>query len=122
MERNMKNRLTFCSFVLLLLVLTPRFVWAHAVLVSSTPAVRAVLHGPDIAIDLKFNSRVDGARCRIALTLPDGITQALQIEKQTIPNGLSSHAQLKPGTYTLHWQVLAVDGHITRGAIPFKVQ
>jgi len=28
---------------------------------------------------------------------------------------------LAPGDYVLHWQVLAVDGHITRGDIPFSV-
>jgi len=29
---------------------------------------------------------------------------------------------LKPGEYQLRWQVLAVDGHITRGEIPFTVR
>jgi methionine-rich copper-binding protein CopC len=26
-----------------------------------------------------------------------------------------------PGAYVLRWQVLAVDGHITRGDVPFTV-
>ena len=30
-------------------------------------------------------------------------------------------AGLAPGSYVLRWQVLSVDGHITRGDIPFKV-
>jgi methionine-rich copper-binding protein CopC len=29
---------------------------------------------------------------------------------------------LSPGKYAIHWQVLAVDGHITRGQIPFEVK
>jgi copper resistance protein C len=111
-----------CSVAVLFLALAPQFVWAHALLVSSTPKVRATLHGPDVAIGLKFNCRIDGPRSRMSLVLPNGETQNLQVEKQTSPDGLSSHTQLKSGTYTLRWQVLAVDGHITRGVIPFTVQ
>jgi copper resistance protein C len=121
MEKSMKNKL-ICSLALLFLVFAPQFIWAHALLVSSTPTVRATLHGPDIAIGLKFNCRIDGTRSRMTLVLPNGEMQNLQVEKQTSPDGLSSHTQLKSGTYTLRWQVLAVDGHITRGVIPFTVQ
>jgi hypothetical protein len=28
---------------------------------------------------------------------------------------------LTPGAYTLIWQVLSIDGHITRGTLPFSV-
>jgi len=36
---------------------------------------------------------------------------------------LSARAQqLAPGKYTLRWQALAVDGHITRGEVPFTVE
>jgi methionine-rich copper-binding protein CopC len=28
---------------------------------------------------------------------------------------------VQPGAYTLKWQVLATDGHITRGSVPFIV-
>jgi methionine-rich copper-binding protein CopC len=34
---------------------------------------------------------------------------------------LEANVTLAPGAYTLHWQVLAVDGHITRGNVPFTV-
>jgi methionine-rich copper-binding protein CopC len=30
-------------------------------------------------------------------------------------------AGIQPGSYRLRWQVLALDGHITRGDIPFTV-
>jgi methionine-rich copper-binding protein CopC len=29
---------------------------------------------------------------------------------------------LAPGQYRLRWQVLAIDGHLTRGDIPFTVK
>ena len=39
----------------------PRLALAHAVLVSSTPQKNGAVSGPDITINLKYNSRVDGA-------------------------------------------------------------
>jgi hypothetical protein len=44
------------------------------------------------------------------------------IEKSGPADHLAGEADaLAPGDYVLHWQVLAVDGHITRGDIPFRV-
>jgi hypothetical protein len=34
---------------------------------------------------------------------------------------LAAHLGLIPGAYVVRWQVLAVDGHITRGDVPFTV-
>jgi methionine-rich copper-binding protein CopC len=75
-----------------------------------------------VAIDLKFNSRVDGARSRLILVLPGGATQVLALVKQPASQELAARAELEPGAYMLRWQAVAEDGHITRGEIPFKVQ
>jgi hypothetical protein len=49
--------------------------------------------------------------------------KTLVIDKQDAPDTLTTHAsQLSPGNYVIQWQVLAVDGHITRGQIPFEVR
>jgi copper resistance protein C len=95
---------------------------AHAILVASTPAARTTLRGPGVAVDLKFNSRVDGKRSRLVLVFPNGATQVLALVKQPAPEELAARAELEPGAYTLRWQAVAADGHITRGEIPFKVQ
>jgi copper resistance protein C len=105
-----------CIFV------TAQVAFAHAILVSSTPKIHGTLHGPSIDVDLKFNSRVDGVRSSLSLVLPNGTVQALTLGKQAGPDELATHAQLTPGKYTLRWQALAVDGHITRGEIPFTVE
>ena len=42
------------------------------------------------------------------------------IREADIPLVRSTDA-LSPGAYVLRWQVLAIDGHITRGDIPFVV-
>ena len=95
---------------------------AHALLVTSTPAVHGTVKGPGIAVDLKFNSRVDGQRSRLTLVLPNGATQTLALVKQPAPEELAARAELEPGAYTLRWQAVAADGHITRGEIPFTVR
>jgi copper resistance protein C len=101
---------------------TSQLAFAHAVLVSSTPKIHGTVHGPSIAVDLKFNSRVDGTRSSLSVVKPDGGVQSLSLLKQAAPNELNSQAQLAPGKYTLRWTALATDGHITRGEVPFTVE
>jgi copper resistance protein C len=95
---------------------------AHAVLLESNPSLKGTIAGPDVPIKLRFNVRIDSSRSRLALVRPDGSTQPLEISKQSPADSLSANATgLLPGDYVLRWQVLASDGHITRGEIPFAV-
>ncbi len=95
---------------------------AHAVLLESTPSLKSSVAGPDVPIKLRFNVRIDAGRSRLALVGPAGFTQALEISKESPADALVTHATgLLPGAYRLRWQVLASDGHITRGEIPFTV-
>ena len=97
--------------------------FAHAVLLSSTPAPDATVRGPDIPIRLRFNSRIDAARSRLFLFGPDGTQRALTLMPASSPDVLAAHEKgLTPGKWVLRWQVLASDGHITRGEVPFRVQ
>jgi methionine-rich copper-binding protein CopC len=97
--------------------------FAHAVLLEATPAPNGTLPGPDIDIHLRFNSRIDSQRSRLFLVLPDRSVRALRLERQTSPATLTSRMTgLGRGVYTLQWQVLAADGHITRGEVPFQIK
>ena len=96
---------------------------AHAILTSSLPGPKQVIKGPEIAVKLTFNSRIDAKRSRITLVRPDRSESQLIIGDQPSPGVLTSTAKdLKSGAHVLRWQVLANDGHITRGEIPFSVQ
>ena len=111
--------------LILSMILTAMFaglpVWAHAILVESTPAANGTVQGPNVAIRLRFNSRIDGAHSRLYVNTTAGPKQ-IKIDSQAAPDALSGTAtDLKPGQYQLRWQVLAVDGHITRGEVPFTV-
>jgi methionine-rich copper-binding protein CopC len=103
------------------LLLTSRAAQAHAVLEASTPAPNATVAAGRIAFRLQFNSRVDAGRSRLRLVRPDGSETTLAIGAGDA-NVLTAEAVLAAGAYRLRWQVLAVDGHITHGALAFTVR
>lgn len=96
--------------------------WAHAILRDSTPKANSAVKGPDFGINLRFNVRIDGGRSRLHLIAADGTSTPLTITGQSTPDTLQSQAKgLKPGTYKLLWNVLASDGHMSKGEVPFTV-
>jgi methionine-rich copper-binding protein CopC len=116
-----QRMLVWCAIALLGL-LAARFVEAHAVLKETHPAANSKVAGPDVPIVLKYNVRVDGKLSKIQLLNPDNSTTDLKLEEQAAPDTLNAKATgLKPGAYKIRWQVLAPDGHITRGEVPFTV-
>jgi len=113
--------LVWCAIGLLWLM-AARFVEGHAVLKETHPAANSKVAGPDVPIVLKYNVRIDGKLSKIQLLNPDNSTTDLKLEEQTAPDTLNAKATgLKPGAYKIRWQVLAPDGHITRGEVPFTV-
>jgi copper resistance protein C len=116
------KKVALCWFVCLIaLFALNQLAFAHAHLLSSTPQADGTVRGPAVAIDLKFNSRVDSSRCHLDLVMPDGKVQSLKVSAPSDAE-LASQATLAPGKYTIRWQALSTDGHITRGEIPFSVQ
>jgi copper resistance protein C len=94
----------------------------HAILKETSPAANSKVAGPDVPIMLKYNVRIDAKLSKLQLLHPDNSTSFLTIEAQTSPDTLNAKATgLTPGAYRIRWQVLAPDGHITRGEIPFTV-
>src|SRR5262249_52283051 len=92
--------------------------FSHAVLVECAPAANGTVAVRIVNIRLLFNSRSDVGRSLLALVLPDHSVRSLTLERQATPATLSSHTEgLRAGAYTLQWQVLAADGHITRGEV-----
>src|SRR5437764_6301766 len=95
---------------------------AHAVIVEAAPQVGAVLHTRAVDIRLRFNSRIDHHRSRLVLLDPVGKETAVTFDQGAPADVIIAHiSSLTPGEYRLRWQVLALDGHITRGDIPFSV-
>lgn len=95
---------------------------AHGVLIESTP--RADEAARDVkAVTLRFNSRVEPAFSQLRLTGPSGELVPLQATPSAAePNRVAAALPpLGPGTYTVHWRILTVDGHVTHGSFRFQL-
>lgn len=103
-------------------VMFPVVADAHAVVVKAQPALDQQVAAGPLAIRLEFNTRIDKERSKLELTAPDGGKTEIPMDADGEPNVVTATtAALTAGAYSLRWQVLAVDGHITRGDIPFAV-
>jgi len=101
---------------------SPPAAFAHAIIVSSRPAANAqVVKGP-IDIVLQYNSLIDIGHSRVSLVDPAGKVTALVASEGAAAGSLAAHGSTDAlGRWIIRWQVLSVDGHITRGDIPFEV-
>ena len=113
-------RRTMRSLILAAVLLAPAAALAHAILLDSQPAAGSSSAPGPTPITLRFNSRIDHARSRLLLRR-GGADTVLPILPGSPPDALTARADLAPGQYTMRWQVLAIDGHITRGDVPFTV-
>jgi methionine-rich copper-binding protein CopC len=106
----------------MLALVTPS-VLAHAIVTSSQPAQDAIVAPGELNVQLAFSSRIDPARSRLALVAPDGTQTPLPIVEGRTPGVVTAKARVVAnGRWTLHWQVLSLDGHVTRGDVPFRVE
>ncbi len=125
MPPRLSRRPPAASVILIVIALAtpllPKAAQAHAILVESQPAVGGSAVAGNVTLRLRYNSRIDHARSRLTLNRPDKTQIVLPTPATDPVDVLSTQADLAPGTYMLRWQVLAVDGHITRGDVPFTV-
>src|SRR5262245_14836743 len=93
---------------------------AHAGRVPGAPHSDQDTPAGQLAIRLESNSRIDKERSRLQVTDPAGAKSDVKIDAGGDPNIVTgTTADLGAGAYSLRWQVLAIDGHITRGDIAF---
>ena len=111
----------FSALLLMVVLIWPNLAWAHAILEDSTPTIGGTAKAGKIDLTLRYNSRIDRGRSRLTLMAPDQSQLKVQIDSDGPPDIMTAHLTLTPGAYTLRWQVLAVDGHITRGEVPFQI-
>jgi copper resistance protein C len=102
-------------------LLVPVLAQAHAILEESTPSAGASIKAGPVDLRLRYNSRIDQGRSRLTLIRPDHTRDTIAIVPGSPPDIISAHLALTPGAYVVRWQVLAVDGHITRGDVPVTV-
>ena len=110
------------ALAIAILALVPFHAMAHAILMQSSPAAGASVPAGKLDLSFRYNSRIDRDRSRLTLTGPDQSQTVLAIDSEGPPDLLHTSANITvPGAYVVRWQVLAIDGHITRGDVPFTV-
>lgn len=114
---------------LLLLILgaalAPRPASAHANLLQSDPPAQSALSRAPAQVQLLFSESIEPSQLEVSV---------LDSERRAVDSGdgrllpgtddtvVLSLGDLEPGVYTISWKVLsAVDGHVTRGLVPFSV-
>jgi methionine-rich copper-binding protein CopC len=100
-------------------VLLSRPADAHAILTESQPPANGSVPAGPLILRLRFNSRIDRPRSLLTLVRPDKSRTELTLNPDDPPDVLSAKAVVTAGPHVLRWQVLAIDGHITRGDLPF---
>ncbi len=108
----------------LVAIAAPTRAEAHAVLVKSAPPARAVLRHPPGRVDLWFNERLEPAFSSGSVWSESGA----RVDRQDAVGGSDDPKRLSitlgvivPGTYTVRFRVLSVDGHVVEGSFPFTV-
>ena len=110
---------------LLLSLLSPSSLWAHAYLVKSVPPQRATLYRAPAKIQLWFNERLEPRYSSFTLSANDGkVVETIKSEVDSNDAKLIS-APLKPlppGRYLVKFRVLSVDGHVVEDQFPFTIK
>lgn len=103
----------------------PRAASSHAIVLESSPTHDAVLPRAPSLVTLRFNSRIEKRFTRVTLALADQAPVPVALptaDAEATPDRLTIPLQpLGPGVYVLRYRVLAVDGHISEGALRFTV-
>jgi len=110
---------------LLPLLLLPVAASAHAVLVKSSPARRAVLAQPPARVELVFNERLEPAYSTLSVWTTDNtrVDDGKVVVGPEDPRRLSVGLKpVKHGAYAVKYRVLSVDGHLVEGTFPFEVR
>jgi copper resistance protein D len=104
-------RFLFKFMILLVLATMPvATARAHAILMESTPAANATVAGPAVDFTLRYNTRIDGTRSRLTLTLPDRSTQVLPITETAMLLDLFAYLSVIVHGLTIVAQSMALGG------------
>ncbi|MGH7768093.1 MAG: copper resistance CopC family protein [Candidatus Binatia bacterium] len=103
----------------------PSAALAHAYLVKSIPAQRAVLYRAPAKIQLWFNERLEARYSSLTVTGPEGNTVALVKMAVGRDDPKLIAADIRPlaaGRYVVKYRVLSVDGHVVHDEFYFTVK
>ena len=106
-------------------LLAPAVAWAHAEMVKSVPARRAAMTTAPPRVRLSFNERVEAKFSRVSVWDAKGTQVDLkdvEVDSEDPKQLTVGLPPLEPGTYTVRFRVLSVDGHVVESQFPFTVR
>lgn len=114
------------TLLFLTTMLATPLVWAHAHLTHQYPAANAEVTAAPQALTLNFSEGIEPGFSGATLTGP----KQESIKTHPAKRNEQDHTQmivpldgtLKPGTYSVSWHVVSVDGHKTKGQYTFSVK
>ena len=98
---------------------------AHALLVTSSPARRAVLSHPPARVELWFNERLESAYSTLSVETAAGapVDRGDVTVGPDDPRKLSvTLPALASGRYVVRYRALSVDGHLVESSFVFSVK
>jgi methionine-rich copper-binding protein CopC len=113
------------GLVLLAAFLVPAKALAHAKLIRSRPNASEVLAETPASVELWFNERLEDEFNSIEVADSAGrkVEEGhARVNPQQRTNLLVRLRKLPPGSYLVHWKILSVDGHTSRGRFIFSVK
>lgn len=110
---------------LFVLLLAQAHVFAHAYLVKSVPAQRAVLLRPPAQIELWFSEPLEAKYSTFSVLNESG--KSLELSALEVggaePKRMTANLHALPaGRYTVKYRVLSVDGHIVQDQFTFTIK
>ena len=107
--------------LLVVLLLTARPAWAHVELTGTSPADGAVVDGPVTEVTLTFSAPVKQEFSTV--TVHDSAGQSYEIGTSQGVNSTVTQPvrELSPGSFTVTWRTVALDGHPLQGQFRFQV-
>ena len=113
------------TLALLATLALPEIVAAHALLLKTSPPRRAVVRDAPKQVELWFNERLEPAYSTVTLSAKDGAqlkTERASVADQDAKRLSLPLPALAPGSYTVRFRVLSVDGHLAEDSFTFVVR
>ena len=118
----MSFKFLIAASVFLRLATAGAILWAHAYPMISIPADGAVLRERPREIRIQFTEGVELEFSRIVVKNSHGEKVSQGNLRRPAQDTLAVDLRpLAPGAYTIEWQVLSVDTHVTDGTLRFTV-
>jgi copper resistance protein C len=105
--------------------LTATVAAGHAVLLRAEPRVESTLKRAPDEVKLYFTERLEPAYSAFRVLNDQGVQVDRRDSRVDRANPALLRATLpplRPGTYTVRWRVLSIDGDVTEGAFTFRIE